>query len=581
MSSWTYFCKMTKAGEFSCLLQSDGDCVSRTISGLKPYTTYEFGGYAQLLGAYTYGFNKIGVSSGATSGNPSNMSDGTWVSYSLDFGKGDFDTLCIDMKNPVSTSMVTARLDSSDGEVIAEVSFNKKLGASGWVLGEGNLLKEITGEHTVYLCFNGNFGGAELGGIYCDDKTATDTVVLKAVSDSGETHKIISNKKSFKDPALKTIVTTGANGEVTLSVYKNGNILNGYVDSLYLREYYPCEKESTSVTENFDGLPDNSKPLEINNILDAKVGFDYVITDKSTFKRCGVESGTVFETLLGEQLMAAEDGRLKIVKNTKNYYNNVEFDVPITDEGILNISIDISCDEGLPAGDYSYEFFKLTGKAIDDDNNRSKNAAVLTYDSGDLYLLGTDDDFYGNSRTKVPGYVADGVNNIVFTVDFTKHETYVVVNGNKSEPVKSKVSDIRQFILTLLPRNTTNGLYIDNLSFQQYIAESDDIMVAQTGIRNDKYEKIQNIIPGEFNAFELILNNKSGSLIPMTGILGVYDSKGKMTEVMTIDRNIKTYGLDRFAIGLVMPKEPGYTVKLYTWRNINSVMPMLECYTFE
>ena len=254
--AWTTFGTYAMSGNYSAKL-TDGQSITQTITGLKPYTTYLVGGYAQVMGEKTEAWDGQ-----IPSGYPK-LTRGTTISGfttdevhcirypSMKFGTAGYDALQFRLQFTASsdkTGSATRSIEvwlgnpNGGGEKLSTVSvLTSDIPSHShiWTLKTAQLSRSLTGTQDIYVLFKGDFYGIVVGGgVFFDDTDGVDKVMLTAQSDSGDADSASFSERSFPTSLRGVEVTTGAKGTVTITLSKSGGALNGYVDEIRLTEAY-------------------------------------------------------------------------------------------------------------------------------------------------------------------------------------------------------------------------------------------------------------------------------------------------------------------------------------------------------
>lgn len=254
--AWTTYGTYAMSGNYSAKL-TEGKTITQTVTGLKPYTTYLAGGYAQVMGEKTEAWNGQ-----IPSGYPK-LTRGTTISGfttdevhcirypSMKFGAAGYNALQFRLQFTASsdkTGSATRNIEvwlgdpNGGGEKLSTVSvLTSDIPSHShiWTLKTAQLSRSLTGTQDIYVLFKGDFYGIVVGGgVFFDDTDGVDKVTLTAQSDSGEVDSISFSERRFSTSLRGVEVTTGAEGSITLTLSKTGGTLNGYVDEIRVSEAY-------------------------------------------------------------------------------------------------------------------------------------------------------------------------------------------------------------------------------------------------------------------------------------------------------------------------------------------------------
>lgn len=253
--AWTTFGTYAMSGNYSAKL-ADGQTISQTVTGLKPFTTYTVGGYAQLMGENTATWDGR-----VPDGYPELTRGNTITGFTTDtvhalryssmkFGDKGYDSLEFRLQF-TSASTRTGSPDRSvevwlgnpenGGEKLSEFSVlpsEVPYQPHIWVKKTATFDRNLTGNQEIYILFRGDFYGVAIGCIFFDDSDGADIVTLTAQSDSGDAGSTTFAGRAFESAIRGVEVTTGAEGTVTITLSKSGGTLNGYVDEIRLTEIY-------------------------------------------------------------------------------------------------------------------------------------------------------------------------------------------------------------------------------------------------------------------------------------------------------------------------------------------------------
>lgn len=179
VSSWSFWGALSKDGYYSLKLK-DNDRIEQKFTGLKPNTTYELGLYGRVSGnvilAHKFAESKDSLLNSATV-PVKGLSDGMWIRYdNVDFGDGNtFDKIGIGVKSPDTAGTAEVYIDSLESTAVSTLSFTASPNLSGWVWSESALSTTATGNHSVYIKFNGNFSSSGFGAFYLDSESSEDS----------------------------------------------------------------------------------------------------------------------------------------------------------------------------------------------------------------------------------------------------------------------------------------------------------------------------------------------------------------------------------------------------------------------
>ena len=245
--SWGTVAGYTIDGNYALTLPNEGDGVTQTITGLKPYTTYTFGMYGFVGSApvrYIYDRENNHAQT-----KHSLVTGETFYIDEADFGDGSYDGLWIRIGNAKANTSVELLLDSEDGEVFATIPLvaeSELVRLFKWY--HADIPENITGVHKVYLRPVGTVTGSSFVGFQLDDSDANDSVKLTATSDSDASKTLSFTGRYYNRPMMTDTIMTGADGTITLNIAKHGSKLWGYADFVYLAET-PAAITGTAVAD--------------------------------------------------------------------------------------------------------------------------------------------------------------------------------------------------------------------------------------------------------------------------------------------------------------------------------------------
>ncbi len=270
-SSWSLFGTLTKNRSYSAMLSPDGE-ISQTVTGLKPYTLYEAGGYAAVAGPWYKagaGYGAGGTYSGVSypDTTATGFKDGVteyikYPAFTLDAG---YDTIVfgvrIDSSKEKVEKSITLRKNSADGEALITCNMGGSSypfygGGVKWDWVHVTIPEALRGQtlSNVYLVFEGD-GFNTYGGYYLYNSGSDEKVTLTA--SGAVTSSVDINASRMPDSRATMSVMTDENGQITLTAKKSGGVMYGYVDELFLREALiieedttPCEIRNISVTDS-------------------------------------------------------------------------------------------------------------------------------------------------------------------------------------------------------------------------------------------------------------------------------------------------------------------------------------------
>lgn len=99
-------------------------------------------------------------------------------------------------------------------------------------------------------------------------------------------------------------------------------------------------------------------------------------------------------------------------------------------------------------------------------------------------------------------------------------------------------------------------------------------------IYNQSGEILDEAVPGEFNMFHITAANPTGAEQGMQGILAVYNSKDRLIDLTSFKCKLVS-GVNKYAIGTILPEEEGVYAKLFTWTNLQELKPLIETASFK
>ena len=136
-------------------------------------------------------------------------------------------------------------------------------------------------------------------------------------------------------------------------------------------------------------------------------------------------------------------------------------------------------------------------------------------------------------------------------------ELYFAAADGSGEMYTLKISE-RDFE----SRYTQEGLYVKDFS-----------------VRNAQGTLIADAKAGEFNIFEVSIKNNSDTAAEICGILAVYDTNGRLCEMMRLSQNEEANRESTFGIGTVIPNVTG-SVKVFVWDKLTGLNPMTKDIVF-
>lgn len=242
-SSWTFWGKFAKEGSYS-LKMSGGDVLSRTISGLKPFTTYKVGGYGFIGGDFTKGntftqaYDKNYNTTTLTAALPQNRLDNIGaLSYNYYFGDKEFDTLNFGIRFYKKGQKITLRNGSIDAEPLAIINETEDYSSIGWKWYKLRLSEPLSGNGVIYVCLDsGDFSETAIGGFYPGSTFAEESIVVNVAGDVGYEKQLIFDSENYEQPMPSVYIVTGPDGKIDLNISKNGDLLYGYVDYINISE---------------------------------------------------------------------------------------------------------------------------------------------------------------------------------------------------------------------------------------------------------------------------------------------------------------------------------------------------------
>ena len=363
--AWTTFGTYAMSGNYSAKL-TEGQSITQTITGLKPYTTYLAGGYAQVMGEKTEAWNGQ-----IPSGYPT-LTRGTTISgfttdevhcirySSIKFGSAGYDALQFRLQFTASSNKTTSATRSIEvwlgdpkngGEKLSTVSVLRSDIPSHshvWVLKTAQLSRNLTGTQDIYVLFKGDFYGIAVGGgVFFDDTEGTDMVTLTAQSDSGDIDSLSFSERNFSTSLRGVEVTTGAEGSIILTLSKTGGSLNGYVDEIRVAEAYNPIDVYIGKTEVKD---ENGKKVYIIHKDDTHIVSGKLVSSGKagtvTATLRGIDDeGTVYQGTSGEYAISAGGAEEFSLTAKAPLSDNAKFLLSLTNESGQTFSYEITDED--------------------------------------------------------------------------------------------------------------------------------------------------------------------------------------------------------------------------------------------
>ena len=106
----------------------------------------------------------------------------------------------------------------------------------------------------------------------------------------------------------------------------------------------------------------------------------------------------------------------------------------------------------------------------------------------------------------------------------------------------------------------------------------DDIAVTLFAIYDDTNGEATNLTTlkkGELNIFSVEVKNSTSEVIPVTGILAIYDDN-VLVEIMDMEGELDAEHTNQFYLGTVLPDSDKVSAKLFLWDNVNNCKPIIK-----
>lgn len=166
-----------------------------------------------------------------------------------------------------------------------------------------------------------------------------------------------------------------------------------------------------------------------------------------------------------------------------------------------------------------------------------------------------------------------------------KSETEAVeLSGSEVKEISFDISvplkDCQVLYLVIYDSENNLASYeISEENFEKKSSENENLYIKDYYIRAADGTLIPSIKGGELNIFELKYKNASNEALSTSGVLAVYNSGGKLCEVLKLNTSSASEEDKSLGIGTVMPADVDF-VKLFMW-NEENLKPYLDTVIFE
>jgi len=244
-STWNLGIVFTQNGDRGVKMLSNSS-VSQRISGLKPNTEYEIGGFAAVAGPFRTpkAFDIIDNSSNINIENElvTGINSGNYIKYKkVDFGDGSFDKAMFGfgystVDGNTEAGELTIRLGSTSAEPILTIvtdGSHTNRGLWEWNSVDLNGVNGILED--VYFCFDGDY--SKFGGFYLYDSDGGDSVTVEAASGEN-TGRLVFDTDKFPSVRPHFTIRTDQSGVIDVNIIKSAGNMYGYGDEFFVREKF-------------------------------------------------------------------------------------------------------------------------------------------------------------------------------------------------------------------------------------------------------------------------------------------------------------------------------------------------------